>query len=317
MKIKTVLFLMLTVAIAFTCNGCGSGSSTCVANTSCCSGAGYSHDSGTSCYSDSACTTACASTCVADASCCDGTGYSNDSGSTCFHDSNCSNGCGGSSITALKITNTRSSAINLGFVTAAADGTGACPDVAELLTAEDLSNAGWCTDYTAGVEGAGNCLITLGASGSSTGSVFVPNPDNKCISGSFSLGGLASCGTAQYPNGWTQGEFTLNPKAATQEVVDISGVNGINYALSIELGSGWYYGTDTAITTVGPNEALNDNVGIPGVYPNGCTVCTALEGSPVCPDITTSPVCQASEICNIKRDNSPGGTVEFKIGDLL
>lgn len=285
MKIKSIIFLIPAVAVIFICEGCGGGS-----------GGGTT------------------STCVANLSCCGGTGYSNDGGTTCFHNSNCSNGCGGSSYTEMELTNTQSSAITIGFVTAAYGG--ACPE-GELLTAEELNSAGWCTDYEAGVEGAGKCLKTLGAAGSSTASVFVPNPDNKCISGSFGLGGYAACGTATYPNGWTQGEFTLNPKDTTQEVVDISGVNGINYALSISLGSGWYYGTDTSITTVGPNQGLNENVGVPGVYPNGCTVCTALEGDPVCPDITTSPTCQATAICNIKRDNVPGGTVEFNVGGEL
>jgi hypothetical protein len=73
--------------------------------------------------------------------------------------------------------------------------------------------------------------------GGDNASVTVPNADNKCISGSFGAGGFAACGTAEYPHGWTQGEFTLNPTATTQEVVDISGVNGINYAVSIALGT--------------------------------------------------------------------------------
>ena len=239
-------------------------------------------------------------------------------------------GCGGSSdsggsrgstpnsVTTLRITNTGSSSVTLGFVNAAVGMGGACPSANSLLTAEELSVAGWCTDFTAGVHGAGKCKLTLGPAGGGNDSVTVPNPHGKCISGTFGTGGFAACGTPTYPHGWTQGEFTLNPTATDQEVVDISGVNGINYAVSISLGTGWHYGAaDTSITTVGPNGPLNSNVGNPGVYPNGCTDCIQLQGAPVCSDLTSSPTCQASRICNIKRDNSPGGTVEFKIGDLL
>ncbi|MFH1654920.1 MAG: hypothetical protein ABIE74_12840 [Pseudomonadota bacterium] len=233
-----------------------------------------------------------------------------------FHFVSCGNSSGGNTpsttVTLLKLTNTTAAAVIIGFVTAAAGG--ACADVNNLLTAEELSAAGWCTDYQAGVDGAGKCLVTLDAAGGTNASVTVPNPDNECMSGGFGIGGFATCNTTEFPTGWTQGEFTLNPIDTTQEVVDISGVNGVNYALSIELGSGWYYGTSTAITTVGPSGALNTNVGTPGVYPNGCTICTALEGDPVCPALTTAPTCQNSEICNIKRDNAPGGTVEFKVG---
>lgn len=322
MKKMIVVLLMLAVAIVLVYESCGGSSSsgpTCVADTSCCSGTGYSHDGGTSCYSDSACTTACASTCIANAGCCDGAGYSNDGGTTCFSSENCSNGCGGDSATELKLTNTASSAVTVGFVTAAAGG--ACPDIAELLTAQELYNAGWCTDYEAGVGGAGKCLVTLGASGSTTGSIFVPNPSNKCISGSFGTGGFASCQTTQYPNGWTQGEFTINPKATTQEAVDISGVNGINYELSIVFSnSGWAYEDGSSIVdgTVGPNKSLNENIGIKGVYPNSCTDCIQLVGTIPCAGLAPDPpTCNTSRICNVYRNNAPGGAVEFKVGGQL
>ena len=221
----------------------------------------------------------------------------------------------GGTVTTLIITNTGSSSITIGFVTAATGG--ACPDVGGLLTAQELANAGWCTDYQAGVNNAGKCLVTLDAAGGANDSVTVPNPDGKCISGGFGAGGFAECETAEYPNGWTQAEFTLNPKASTQEAVDISAVNGVNYAISIVLGSGWYYGNQIFVTNVGPNKAINNNVGVPGVYPNGCTDCIQLVGDPPCPNLTSNPTCQSSRICNVYRDNAPGGTVEFQIGNLL
>jgi len=214
--------------------------------------------------------------------------------------------------TVLKFTNTGAAQLILGFVSAAVGG--ACPTSSTLLTAHELANAGWCTNYQAGVDGAGKCLVTLDAGAS----VTVPNANGKCISGGFGAGGFASCGTTEYPNGWTQGEFTLNPTASTQEAVDISAVNGVNYPITIVFDSNdqWYYGPNqTMVGQVGPNNAFNQNVGVPGVFPNGCTDCIQLVGNPPCPDLTTSPTCQASRICNVYRDNAEGGTVEFQIGD--
>lgn len=224
------------------------------------------------------------------------------------------NGNGGT-VTTLIITNTGSAAVTIGFVTAATGG--ACPDVSQLLTAEELANEGWCTDFQGGVDNAGKCLVTLDAAGGANDSVTVPNPDGKCISGGFGAGGFAQCETAQFPTGWTQAEFTLNPKVTTEEAVDISAVNGVNYAVSILLGSGWFYGTQTFVTTVGPNKAINGNVGTTGVFPNGCTDCIQLVGAPPCPNLTSNPTCQATRICNVRRENASGGTVEFQIGELL
>ena len=320
MKTGTTLSLIIAVVFIFACAGCGGGGggSSCVRNTSCCSGSGFSPDKGSSCYIDAACTTPCASTCVQTVSCCSGTGYSNNGGTTCYHNSDCSSGCGGESTTALKITNVGSSAVTIGFVTAAYGG--ACPE-GQLLTAQELNSAGWCTDYQAGVSGAGKCLLTLGAAGSTTSSVFVPNPNNKCMSGSFGTGGFASCQTSEYPDGWTQGEFTLNPKATTQEAIDISAVNGVNYALSIGLAdAAWHYEDGSAIEnqTVGPNKVLNQNIGIKGVYPNSCTDCIQLVGTIPCAGLApVPPTCNTARICNVYRDNAPGGTVEFNIGERV
>ena len=235
-------------------------------------------------------------------------------------------GCGGSSGTSgsgasaphttLRITNTTSSSLTVSFVSAAVGE--ACPSADKLLTAEELYEKQWCTGFTEGLSDSGKCEITLHPAGHENDSVTVPNPHGKCISGSFAVGGFAACGTQAYPDGWTQGEFTLNPTAeGAQESVDISGVNGINYAISISLESGWYYGDNQSITTVGPNGPLNSNIGKPGVYPNGCTDCIRLVGPPVCTDLTSNPTCQESRICNVKRDNIVGDTVEFRIGELL
>ncbi|HPM40964.1 MAG TPA: hypothetical protein PLY45_00835 [bacterium] len=223
-------------------------------------------------------------------------------------------GGGGSTGTVLKITNNGSSQITIGFVTAAYGG--ACLE-GELLTAKALSDAGWCTDYEAGVDGAGKCLVTIAAGAS----VTVPNPDGKCISGSFGTGGFASCQTEDYPDGWTQGEFTLNPKQTTQEAIDISAVNGVNFEISIVVDdTKWKYEDDSALAnmTVGPNKKLDENIGVKGVYPNSCTDCIQLVGTIPCAGLSpVPPTCNATRICNVYRENAPGGTVEFRIGDRL
>lgn len=315
-------YILILVGL-LACAGCGGSSSSspsCVATTSCCSGVGYSTDGGTTCYRDSGCSKPCLSGgCVANSSCCGGSGYSTDGGTTCYNDANCASGCNGSTTTVLKVTNTGASAITIGFVGAAYGGT--CPE-GQLLTAQELAEEGWCTSYEdAGAPGAGKCLLTLGVAGSATASAYVPNSGNKCISGNFGAGGYGSCQTTQYPNGWTQGEFTLNPKETTQEAVDISAVNGVNYAMSITLAdAGWAYEDSSSIVnqTVGPNQALDSNIGIKGVYPPNCTDCIQLVGDITCSGLTPNPpTCNSTRICNVYRSNSPGGTVEFKIGDLL
>ena len=314
MTIRKYLPQILIATMLFACASCGGGGGGgggCVRTTSCCGGSGYSPNSGVSCYSDAACTISCPTGCAANSGCCGGSGYSNDGGKTCFMSGDCSNGCNGNTTTALKLTNTAASPITIGFVTAAYGG--ACLQ-GELLTAQELYYAGWCTDYEAGVSGAGKCLLTIAANSS----VFVPNPQNKCVSGSFGTGGFASCQTSDYPDGWTQGEFTINPKETTQEAVDISAVNGVNYAISIGLAdAGWYYEDGSAIVnqTVGPNKALNENIGVKGVFPNSCTDCIQLVGEIPCTGLApVPPTCNSTRICNVYRDSAPGGTVEFKIG---
>lgn len=233
---------------------------------------------------------------------------------SCGSSSTSNGGGGGSTGTVLKITNIGTAQLIIGFVTAAVGG--ACPDASTLLTSRELSTVGWCTNFQAGVDHAGKCLVTIDAGSS----VTVPNPNGKCISGGFGAGGFAQCETTEYPNGWTQAEFTLNPIASTQEAVDISAVNGVNYPVSIVFSSSdeWYYGPDqTMVGQVGPNNAINQNVGVPGVFPNGCTDCIQLVNAPPCPNLATTPTCQASRICNVYRDNAAGGTVEFQIGNLF
>jgi hypothetical protein len=221
-------------------------------------------------------------------------------------------------VTHLKITNISSSPVTIGFKTSALGGV--CADDSQLLTAETLADAKWCSDYIAGVESAGQCTLTLDASGGDNDSTTVPNPDGKCLTGVFGLGGYAACSTVTYPHGWTQGEFTLNPtESGAQETVDISGVNGFNYELSIHLESGWTYGPDvTSISTVGPNRGLGKNIGNPGVFPNGCTDCIQLVGAAPCPDLASNPTCNNTRICNVQHTTGDfGGTVEFKIGDFM
>jgi hypothetical protein len=221
-------------------------------------------------------------------------------------------------VTQLKITNTSSSPVTIGFKTNATGGV--CTDADQLVTAEELANQKWCSGYIAGVDSAGQCTLTLDAAGGDNDSTTVPNSDGKCLAGVFGVGGYAACSTVTYPYGWTQGEFTLNPiESGAQETVDISGVNGFNYELSIHLESGWTYGPDvTSISTVGPNRGIGKNVGNPGVFPSGCTDCIQLVGTAPCPELASNPKCNSTRICNVQHTTGDfGGTVEFKIGDLM
>lgn len=235
---------------------------------------------------------------------------------------NCDNTClkpppnpGGA--TNIKITNSTSEDVTIAFVTGAAGG--ACPDITQMISYQDISdNNSWCMNPTqsGGDANAGFCTGTIPANSSFT--VKRPPSSNiKCLTGGIGLGGKASCVFTMFPNGWTQGEFTLNPTATTVEGVDISLVNGVNYKLSINLpGDGWHLNDGTKITgTIGPNGPAGDNRG-KNVFPVNCTDCIRLVGPKVCPGFPDDPTCQDSEICQVLRGVT-GDTVEYVIGDLI
>ncbi|MEO8887127.1 MAG: hypothetical protein ABI367_13770 [Mucilaginibacter sp.] len=107
-------------------------------------------------------------------------------------------------------------------------------------------------------------------------------------------------------NGTSIAEFTLNPSKTCQETFDISCVNGVNSFIKVITAStaGWVYGpNNTPIDTV-YNKDLQQNAGLPGVYPVNCTTCTGTANAP-CPSLPKGPV-QKQAICNVQRSGRGG-----------
>ncbi len=219
--------------------------------------------------------------------------------------------------TNIRIENSSSNDVSIAFVTAASGD--ACQDLSKMISYQWVAdNTKWCKNpkQEGGNANAGYCTGVVPAKGSveltRTGEDAL-----KCLSGSIMLGGKLSC---PGPSGFTQGEFTLNPTHTDTETVDISLVNGVNYALTIKLpGDAWnVQGGGPNVNSVGPNEGINGNNNKYGVFPPGCTDCIrAVQGEIPCPGITPNPQCQQSRICNVDRGGATGGTVVFVIGDLL
>jgi hypothetical protein len=239
----------------------------------------------------------------------------------CYEKGSCANLCtkpkknaGGP--TNIKITNSTASDVTIAFVTAASGG--ACKDINKIISYQWVADhTTWCKNpkQEGGDANAGYCTGTV-PKGRSTEVIRTGEDAQKCLTGSILLGGKLSCPS---PSGFTQGEFTLNPTESDTEAIDISLVNGVNYALTVNLpGDAWAVQDGGAkIKSIGPNEGLHGNNNKNGIFPPGCTDCIlAVKGRIPCPDITPNPKCQQSRICNIYRGGWTGGTVEYIISDL-
>ena len=135
-----------------------------------------------------------------------------------------------------------------------------------------------------------------------------------------------SAANACYPNATTLAEFTLNMPG---ETVDISGVNGTNAIIAINLsgqtsGNQWndgsFKGANTNITKIA-NQPITSWSPVPGVYgwqgtncttvvlpvPNGppSNLCAAPVSAPSAPQLQPNPQ------CNIQRSGPTGGTVQI------
>ena len=224
-------------------------------------------------------------------------------------------GAGGS--TSIKITNATDKDVTIAFVTGAVGG--ACKNVDKMISYQWVAkNTNWCKNpQQEGGPNGGHCTGTVPKRSfvevTRTGENAL-----KCLTGSILLGGKLSC---PEPAGFTQGEFTLNPTDMDTEAVDISLVNGVNYALTVNLpGRAWkVQDGGVAVTSIGPNEGFDGDNNKNGIFPPGCTDCDrAIEGRIPCPKITPNPKCQpkGQRICNIYRGGWTGGTVEYVISDL-
>lgn len=157
--------------------------------------------------------------------------------------------------------------------------------------------------------------FTLGAK---EGKMFDSN--GQCFSGNFGFYIQPQCPVpgADFNNGkdgTSIAEFTFNPSSACYEAFDISCVNGVNCYLemSVEAGQGWYYGPDNTPIEKIYNKGLQENAGLPGVYPVNCTDCIQLVGPAPCKTLPIGPA-QTERICNIQRPGR-GGTVTITLLD--
>ncbi len=210
--------------------------------------------------------------------------------------------------TALMIVNSTSDQIDAAVVLA--DLGGACGPNNPPVTANQLESLGFCSNVinSANPPYAGKCMLTIGAKS------FVAFPDipGACISGNVTFGDYPGCPNDSYPEGFTTGEFTLNTDGGL-EVVDISLVNGHNNNVSISMygGGEWSYGkgAGTPISLI-VSKPSGENIGNPGVYPEGCSDCVEPVGDVVCPDFNLYPDCQTDRICDVYRSAAnSGGTV--------
>jgi len=150
------------------------------------------------------------------------------------------------------------------------------------------------------------------------------NSGSKSFSGNIAFGPTFTnrgCGStasnACYPNSTTLAEFTLNMPG---ETVDISGVNGTNALMTVNLsGSPWNdgQGGHTNVTKIG-NQAITSWSPVSGVYGWQATTCTAAPNPPNptnnCPapkNKPSGPQLQSKAQCNIQRSGPTGGTVQI------
>ena len=137
------------------------------------------------------------------------------------------------------------------------------------------------------------------------------DPKGKCFSGNICFYIEPQCPVkgADFNHGkygTSIAEFTLNPNKGCDETIDISCVNGVNSFIKMITNAkgGWVYGpNNTPIDTI-YNKGLQQNSGLPGVYPVNCTTCTAAPNAP-CPALPIGPA-QSQAICNVQRLGSGG-----------
>ncbi|MDZ4836604.1 MAG: hypothetical protein SGJ27_22735 [Candidatus Melainabacteria bacterium] len=155
-------------------------------------------------------------------------------------------------------------------------------------------------------------------------------PAGQAIAGNIVFGSAPNnCRTQQNPNGQNLGEFTLNNNTAaffnnnppySQEAIDISCVNGVNSKMQFDMtqsnGSGnWGTAGFNNVTTFANKKFTpppSSNLGIPGVFPVGCDICTGQVDAGCSPTWTAYTVGNATNICNVQRPGTrSGGTVKI------
>lgn len=241
----------------------------------------------------------------------------------------CSNGCDGAcrkpdknyyGATNIKITNQTDADVKFIFVTGAVTKPGeqgACTDPDAIISYKWIAqNTDWCSNPQAGEKKNAGWCEGLVRKGASVELKRTGTDAKKCLTGAIHL--LPKKDSCPLPSGFTQGEFTLNPTDTSTEAVNISLVNGANYAMSINLpGNAWTVQPETnkpaqVVRVIGPNEAISGDNNKPGMYPPGCTDCIQLVGELPCKNVPNTK-CQATRQCHVQRGGITGGTVEFVI----
>lgn len=144
----------------------------------------------------------------------------------------------------------------------------------------------------------------------------------QCFSGNFGFYIEPQCPVpgADFNNGkdgTSIAEFTFNSASGCAEAFDISCVNGVNCYLeiSVDEGQGWYYGPDQTPINRIYNRGLQENAGLPGVYPVNCTDCIRLVGEKPCNSLPLGPA-QTERICNVQRSER-GGIVTINLTNAV
>lgn len=241
----------------------------------------------------------------------------------------CSDGCSGAcqkppknyyGATNLKITNQTDADVTFMFVTGAVTKPGelgGCTDKDKIISYQWVAqNTDWCKNPQAGEEKNAGWCTGIVKKGASVELKRTGSDAEKCLTGAIHLWPeKASCPS---PHGFTQGEFTLNPTDTSTEAVNISLVNGVSYAMSINLpGEAWtVQNRKESVRAIGPNEGISGNNNKAGIYPPGCTDCVQLVGGLPCGNVPDKK-CQSERQCHVQRGGITGGTVEFVIEKKL
>lgn len=177
-----------------------------------------------------------------------------------------------------------------------------------------------------------NGIFGIESSGLQGSFLLMPNdtivyvsPDGKAFEGNISFEYPPSncVDSVNYPSGINLFEFNINNNFSyiqnPQETIDISCVSGVNSSIVCKLSdSTWNAGSTVPYVKTFRNSYLYNNVGLIGVYPFRCDVCTASKNPPVCSDKLKPSEPQKNNTCNVQRNASlSGGSVTVIFNGLF
>lgn len=155
-------------------------------------------------------------------------------------------------------------------------------------------------------------------------STIIYAPDSVGFNGVISFGYPPdNCpDSVRYPNGINQYEFIVNngfQAGQPQESINISCVHGVNCVIRVDILTKNVFNAGPTIPSIASfvNSLDKNKMGLPGVYPYGCTHCTDTKGAPSCIPMP-QPVSPAA-ICQIQRPaNQSDGLIKvIYLGDAV